>query len=132
MVTQAIQPTIIWDNVGFNPANDAVAVTSTDPVVTGKAWILFQILHEDGAIAALGSQMNRHEGILGASIFFETNRGRQRSTSKIADQILEYFQTVDDPAGVRKTFPRKETVGSDTVGWWQVNVLADFQYDILR
>lgn len=131
MQLQAIQPTIIWDNVGFNPANDAVPVTSTDAQVTGKGWILFQVLHGDGEIAALGTLMNRHEGILSAAIFFETNRGRIRSSAKIADQILDFYQTVDI-AGVRKMSPRKETVGSDSVGWWQVNTLADFQYDILR
>ena len=132
MATQAIRPVIIYDNVGFNPVNDAVPVVSTDPLVTGKSWILFQLLHADGEIAALGTKMNRHFGILGASIYFETNKGRKRSTSKIADQILDYYQTVDDPAGVLKFNPRKVTVGSDQKGWWQVNVLADFQYDIIR
>ena len=131
MVTQPIQPKIIWDNVGFNPANDATPVTSTDPQVTGKGWILFQLLHAEGEIAALGTTINRHVGVLGASIYFETNRGRIRSTSKIADQILNFYQTVD-VAGVRKYNPRKVAVGSDRQGWWQVNVLADFQYDIKR
>jgi hypothetical protein len=131
MATQAIQPKIIWDNVGFNPANDASAVVSTDPQVTGKGWILFELLHNDGQIAALATTMNRHEGFLVASIFFETNRGRIRSTSKIADQILNFYQTVDI-AGVLKRNPRKDTVGTDRQGWWQVNVLADFQYDVIR
>jgi hypothetical protein len=131
MVLQPIQPKIIWDNVGFAPANDATAVVSTDTQVTGKGWILFEVLHDEGEIAALGTTMNRHEGTLSASIYFETNRGRVRSTAKIADQILDFYQTVD-VAGVLKRFPRKETIGSDLQGWWQVNVLADFQYDIVR
>jgi hypothetical protein len=131
MATQPIQPRIIWDNVGFNPANDATAVTSTDPQVTGKGWIVFSLEHATGEITALGYRANRHFGTLRASIFFETNKGRIRSTSKIADQILAFMQ-LTDIAGVRKTFPRKETLGSDLKGWWQVQVLADFNYDILR
>jgi len=131
MATQPIQPIIIWDNVGFNPANDATPVKSSDPQVTGKGWILFQLLHADGLIAALGTTMNRHSGILGASVYFETNKGRIRSTAKIADQILDFYQTVE-VLGVRKTNPRKAVIASDRQGWWQVNVLADFQYDIIR
>lgn len=131
MSTQPIQPVIIYDNEGFNPANDAAKVVTTDPQVTGKGWILFQVLHSDGEIAALGTSINRHSGILGAAVYFENNKGRIRSSSKIADQILNFFQTVD-VAGVRKTSPRKVAVGSDRQGWWQVNVLADFQYDIKR
>ena len=131
-LTQAIRPKITWDNVGFNPANDATAVVSSDSQVTGKGWILFQVLHADGLIAALGTRMFRHIGILAASIYFETNRGRIRTTGKIDDQVLDYYQTVDDPAGVLKLNPRKVAVGSDQQGWWQVDVFADFQYDIIR
>jgi len=131
MATQPIRPTIIWDNMGFNPANDAVPVSSDDAQVSGKGWILFELLHAYGEIAALGTTMNRHIGVLGASVYFETNRGRIRSTAKIADQILNFYQTVDIP-GVRKSSPRKVAIGSDRQGWWQVNVLANFEYDIIR
>jgi hypothetical protein len=119
-----------WDNVPTDVVKSNLTVVSSDPVVSGEAMVLVQIQHAAGFIAALGTRRHRQVGIMSAAVYVEKGRGRIRTAGKIADQALNFFQTQNVP-GVSFRDPRIVEVGGDGK-WWQVNVLAEFQYDILR
>ena len=121
-----------WDNTPAEIASSGTDLTivSSDPDVAGEGFTFLQVLHAAGGIAALGTKRFRQIGIVSASIYAETNKGRKRSAGKIADQALRFFQT-ELIAGVTFSNQRINEVGPDG-RWWQVNVLADLLYDIER
>lgn len=121
---------VVYDNVGNDPVEKAVAIVSNDPLVFGEALLLVQVQHADGSIAALGTKKHRQMGIMSGALYVENGRGRVRTAGKLADSVLNFFQTTN-VAGVTFMNPRLNEVGPDG-RWWQVNIMADFQYDIIR
>jgi len=121
---------VVYDNVGNDPIDNAVPIISDDPLVSGEGILLVQVQHADGNIAALGTKMQRQLGIMSGALYVENGRGRVRTAGKLADSALNFFQTTN-VAGVTFMNSRLNEVGPDG-RWWQVNILADFQYDIIR
>lgn len=128
--TQAVRPPLTYDNVDEDVANNALDIVTSDPEAAGEGYVLIQVLHATGTIAALGTTRFRQIGIMNLAIYVETNEGRRRTAGKIADQALNFFQT-SLVAGVTFQNPRINEVGLSG-RWWQVNVLSDFLYDINR
>ena len=129
-LAQPIVTVLTWDNTPLDVVKYPPTITSSDAAVSGEAYGLVQIQHADGQIAALGTRRFRQVGVMSAAFFVQNALGRLRTAGKIADQALAFFQT-QNVAGVTFRNPRLQEVGADG-RWWQVNVLADFQYDILR
>ncbi len=131
-LAEPIVTVLSWDNTPAEIASSGLdlTITSSDPDVAGEGFTFIQVLHAGGFNAALGTKRFRQIGIMSASIYAETNKGRKRSAGKIADQALRFFQT-QDVAGVSFENPRINEVGPDG-RWWQVNALADLVYDIDR
>ena len=127
---QPIRPKLTYDNIVEDAVDNDLTIVSSDPIVVGEGYVRIEVLHAAGQIAALGTKRHRQFGIFTAEVYAEMNIGRKRSAGRIADQALRFFQVmfVD---GVTFQDPRINEVGN-TGRWWQVNVLADFIYDLSR
>lgn len=125
-----LRTVVVYDNEGNDPVANAVPITSNDPQVSGEGILLIQVLHADGKISALGTKMHRMSGLMVGTLYVENGRGRVRTAGKLSDSVLNFFQT-ENVAGVTFRNSRLNEVGPSG-RWWQVNVLADFQYDIVR
>jgi len=126
----SVRTVITWDNVPLDTVEADLSITSDDPEVFGEGYLLLQVQHADGSIAALGTKHFRQVGIMSGALYVENGRGRVRTVGKLGDSVLRFFQ-VTNVAGVTFQNPRLQEVGADG-RWWQVNILADFQYDIVR
>lgn len=125
-----VRTNVVYDNLVDDPVRDAKPIVSDDPLVFGEGNLIIQVLHADGTIASLGTLLHRQIGIMSGALYVENGRGRIRTAGKLSDSVLKFFQT-QNIAGVRFNNPRINEVGPDG-RWWQVNVLVDFQYDIVR
>ena len=120
----------MFDNVGDDPVANTRPVVSNDPVVSGEAVLVLQITHTDGGIAALGTRRFRMGGLIAGRLFVETGRGRVRTSGKLGDSVLAFLQTHNVPGFVFSDQRLSEVGVSGR--WWQVNIVANFQYDIVR
>lgn len=125
-----VRSSLTWDNVPLDTIKDPVPLISDDPLVSGEGFGVVQIQHADGRIASLGTQHFRAIGIMSVALYVENGRGRRRTSAILADNALRFFQ-VTNVEGVTFASPRKNEVGSDG-RWWLTNILADFQYDVIR
>jgi len=121
-----------WDNTPAEITDSGVslAVTSSDPDVSGEAFTVMQILHAGGSNAALGTKRFKQIGVITAAVYAEANKGRKRSAGKIADQALRWMQT-QDVAGLSLENQRLNEIGLDG-NWYRINVVTDFVYEIHR
>lgn len=123
---QTIQPKIAFDNVDFDNLNEDLTVTG----LNAESFVLLQVIHATGEIAALATKMHRQIGILQVVVYADANSGRERAAGLVADQALRFLQAETIP-NVRLRNPGMNEVGASGK-WWQINVSAEFSYDINR
>ena len=95
-----------------------------------EEWIRFNIRHNDGFQASMGSPgTNRFErqGIITIQIF-QPEGGHGLGAQNIADEIVTLYSGANDN-GIEyfDTFARE--VGNDGFGWYQINVVTTFRYE---
>ncbi len=113
---------------------------ATTPVIYGDdapeetpsdaAWVRFNINHNDGKQATMGSpgaNEFRHIGIITIQIF--TPEGKYAIRNKeLTNSALEIYQGIED-SGITYYNVRPDKIGNDGFGWYQTNVIAEFRYD---
>jgi len=108
---------IAWPNVSFTPPADA-------------PWLRFTITEGTANTPAFGSGVvYRHPGNVIVQVFVPANEGDGRARS-IADTVAAVYRGKRLTPGIRFfDAPYVNTVGRDG-DWFQVNVVAPFEYDL--
>lgn len=115
------------------PSGTAVVWGSDDPSPKGNnPWVRFNVLHSNGTQASMGAPTAnrfRQTGQVIAQVF-----ARKGDFGKAARELASAIHDVYCGAvsgGVTYSNPRVNEVGVDQQGWYQINVVADFRYDIV-
>lgn len=101
---------------------------------TDVAWARAEVRHNEGGQATLGEKGYRtfeRIGFVTVQIFTPLNQGRAQS-DKLAQAVIDIFE--GETAGNGAIWFRRvraNEVGRDG-GWFQINVLAEFEYDQQR
>lgn len=106
---------LAWDNVDFKTA--------------GTEWVLVQLQHTSGTIAALGNEKYRRTILLTFNIWTPEGGGQKRS-DEIGEAVLDYIETFALD-GFRVRDPGFNEIGVFD-GYYQSSVLATIEYDALR
>jgi len=108
---------IAWPNVSFTPPADA-------------PWLRFTITEGTASTTAFGSGVTyRHPGNVIVQVFVPTNEGDGRARS-IADTVAAVYRGKRLAPGIRFfDAPYINNVGRDG-DWFQINVVAPFEYDL--
>lgn len=119
--TSAALPVIYGDVVGEVPASGS--------------WARVTVRHNIGGAATLGGEVGnrrfRHEGIVTVQVFTEHGNG-QVDSDVLATVAMDAFEgEVTSPGRVIFRNVRINEVGLDGQ-WFQVNVLAEFEYDVIK
>lgn len=124
-----------WD---ADPASNGLPVLYWDTegsIPDSGAWCRLTVRHAEGRTAAIGgpagSRRFRHTGTVTVQIFTPHNEG-----GTLSDQLCDvvenaYEGAVTSPGRVIFRNVRTNEIGQDGQ-WFQVNVLADFEYDKIR
>lgn len=113
---------IAWPGVGFDPPTD------------GSSWVRVTTRGVDAFQAGLavgaGARRFRHAGMVFGQVFVADTPtgGAKEAALALADDFAAIFREADI-AGFRFRAPRADDVGSDGHGWYQVNVLTEFERD---
>lgn len=106
---------LAWDNVDFKTA--------------GTEFILVQLQHTTGTIAALGNEKYRREMLLTFNIWTVEGKGKKRSDD-IGEAVLAYIETFALSV-FRVRDPGFNEIGV-VDGYYQSSVIAFIEYDALR
>lgn len=111
---------ILWKDTDADPPNS-----------TKEPWIRFAVHHSSGRQAslsgALGTKRYRRNGIVRVRLF--TAKGEGHSTSDVLGPIIMHaYEAGDTPDGVWFRNVRIQEVGVSG-GWFETDILADFEYD---
>lgn len=106
---------LAWDNVDFKTA--------------GTEFVLVQLQHTTGTIAALGNEKYRREMLLTFNIWTVEGKGKRRS-DEIAEAVLGYIETFALSV-FRVREPGFNEIGV-VDGYYQSSVIAIIEYDALR
>lgn len=106
---------LVWDNVDFKTA--------------GTEFVLVQLQHTIGTIAALGNEKYRREMLATWNIWTVEGKGKRRS-DEIGEAVLDYIETF------ALTVFRVRDPGFNEIGvvdgYYQSSVIATIEYDALR
>lgn len=108
---------VAWPDVGFKPPNN-------------ETWARFTIKNFDGYQASMGSPGSnrfRRKGLITIQIFQKEGTAGLDALAK-ADIAVNIFLGVEN-SGIRYYDVQMNEIGNDGAGWYQINVLAYFQYD---
>lgn len=108
---------IAWDDVSFIPPSNAT-------------WVRCTIKHFDGYQASIGSygaNNQRRTGAVVIQIFAPQNKASEDARDK-ADLAITAF-TNGSVDGILFLDVHAEEIGADSHGYYQINVIANFQYD---
>jgi len=116
----ALSPTydIAWENVTFTPPDR-------------EPWVRFTIREGEASLPAFGGGSNvyRHPGVVIVQVFAPDGTG-DGTARQIADSIAAIYRG-KRLSGVRFfDAPYINVVGTDGA-WFQINVYAPFEYDLL-
>lgn len=110
-----------------------VAYDNDDKFKTPNSpWVRFNIQHNTGNQASIGSPSSnyfRREGIIFASCFTKAEGGN-KTALEMADDVINIFQG-QDADGIHYYNCSVREIGQDQQGWYQVNCLISFRYDII-
>lgn len=108
---------IAWPNVGYTPT-------------PGTPWLRFTITEGEANTPAFGSGVvYRHPGNVIVQVFVPANEGDGRARS-IADTVAAVYRGKRIANGIRFfDAPYINNVGRDG-DWFQINVVAPFEYDL--
>lgn len=109
---------IIWENT------DGEIPKTNDP------WAMVRIQHTDGGVAALGSRLYRYSGTAFFYLFIIAGRGIA-PLIPLVTAVKNEFEGSRPPEGVWFSNVRINEIGVNN-RWFQVNVLADFEYDEVK
>ena len=104
-------------------------VVFTPPVST---WVRFNLSHFDGYQASIGSPNSnkfRRHGLINAQIFQPQGQGSVDARKK-AYLIIPIFQG-KQISGITFHDVQARDIGNDGAGWYQINVLSKFYYDVI-
>lgn len=122
----------VWTPLGHPVQYDGVANKNLPPT-TSIPWARTTLAHVDGNQATLansaGKSRFRHVGIFTVQVFTPLGDGGKQAHS-IAKTLLEGFQGTRTTNGIWFRNVRINRVGP-TKNWFQLNVLANFEYDHL-
>lgn len=117
---------VIFDNSDEQPPD------GTNPPPT---WARVTVRHVTSGQAALSDQSGKRRytrrGLVTIQLFVPFSEGGLASADTIASSLQGAFLGVSTPNGVWFRNVRTNEVGVDGP-WFQMNVLADFQYDEVR
>jgi len=99
------------------------------------AWARISVRHNIGGAATLGGEVGnrrfRHEGLVMVQVFTEHGKG-QVDSDTLAEIAKDAFEgEVTSPGRVIFRNVRINEVGLDGQ-WFQVNVFAEFEYDVIK
>lgn len=109
---------VAWPDIEFSPPSD-------------KTWVRFDCREIDGfqaSMGAPGSNRFRHTGVVTIQVFQPAGQGSVDARAK-ASAALDIFMGEQTSGGIRFFNVQARQVGNDDNGWYQINVLASFQYD---
>lgn len=112
---------IAWPNVNYKPDNsDFCRIT---------------VQHFDGdqiTLAGVGNRDFRYFGLITVQVFTETQSG-VNSALEYAEQIKDIFEGKHiENIWLRKSRVNDIGIDSDNPQYYQVNVLVDFQYNVVK
>lgn len=97
-----------------------------------KTWVRLNISHIDGYQSSIGSPLGnrfRRHGLINAQIFQPQGQGSIDARKK-ADFIIPIFQG-KQISGITFYDVQAREIGNDGAGWYQINVLSKFYYDVI-
>lgn len=118
-------------NAGWNSAT-TILWGKDDPAAVPDAvsWVRFNIEHNDGSQASIGSPTAnrfRHIGIIIIQIF--SKEGNYAKNNRVlVNSALALYQGVT-AEGIQYYNVRANEIGNDGNGWFQTNVIVEFRYD---
>lgn len=119
---------ILFQDVAAEPP------TTADGDGNPTAWARVVMLHTGGGQSSLANHQGRRRytrrGFVSVSVFTPTSTGLSMSGS-IAMILLNALEGVSTPSSVWFRNVRISEVGADGA-WYQMNVLADFNYDEVK
>jgi hypothetical protein len=104
----------------------------TIPPSPAATWVRLNISHVDGYQASAGSPNSyrfRREGLINAQIFQPQGKDSIDARKK-ADLIIPIFQG-RQISGITFFDVQAREIGNDGAGWYQINVLSKFYYDVI-
>lgn len=110
---------VAYPDVDFKPPNDL-------------PWVRLTIQHFDGFQASTGSPGSnrfRRKGILTLQIFTPQGKAALKA-DELADTAVNIFRGVENN-GIHYYDVQMKEIGNDGAGWYQINVLAYFKYDLI-
>lgn len=118
-------------NTGWDSATPIVwGEDDATPTPSEQAWVRFNITHNDGGQATMGSPNSnrfRHFGIITVQVFYpQGNFGIE--ARNLANNVLELYQGAEQD-GIYYYDVRANEIGNDSFGWYQINVVIEFRYD---
>lgn len=97
-----------------------------------ESWVRFNVQHEDGGQASMGSpdaNLYRQQGSIIIQIFQQQGQfGVEART--FASNIIDLYHGTTN-SGIRYENARINEVGNDGNGWYQINVIVRFEYDTI-
>lgn len=102
------------------------------PPSPASTWVRLNIAHVDGYQASIGSPSSnkfRREGLINGQIFQPQGQGSLDARKK-ADLIIAIFQG-KQISGITFYDVQAREIGNDGAGWYQINVLSKFYYDVI-
>lgn len=124
--------TVVYDDARQDqPTGDSAG----PEVPPGRPWVRAGVRHSGGSQATLGSINGKRRqemtGLVFMQVFTPFGDG-QRASDELVEVLLNAYRTGGaTPSGVQFRNVRPEEIGKDGA-WWQVNCLADFEYDQIR
>ena len=101
-------------------------------IPNGQTWVRLNIAHVDGYQASIGSPNSnrfRRDGLITAQVFQPQGQGSIDARKK-ADMIVADFLNAETSGIIYYDVQARE-IGSDGAGWYQINVLIKFRYDVI-
>lgn len=115
----AAKTPISWPDVAFTPPNNS-------------SWVRFAMKPDDAYQASIGSPGSnrfRRKGKVIIQVFQPQGMGSTDARDK-ADDAVDIFMANNLAGFIFKNVVAKD-IGPDGAGWYQWNVYADYQYDVL-
>ncbi len=100
-----------------------------DPPTSGN-WARVTMRHATGRVVAIGGKMAERNGTLTVQLFAEAGDGLS-TVDDLATVVNNAFEGHATPGGVLFENVRINEIGHDG-RWFNVNVLADFEYCTIR
>mgnify|MGYP000886199345 CR=1 FL=1 len=98
----------------------------------GQTWVRLNIAHVDGYQASIGSPSSnrfRRDGLITVQVF-QPQGQYSIDARKKADLVVSHFLN-EETSGIIYYDVQAREIGNDGAGWYQINVLIKFRYDVI-